>query len=55
MSAPKDLNTPEHWDMASEGYATRVAPFLMESFADDFESLGVLRKKWSLLDLSKLR
>jgi len=29
------VDTPENWDAASQGYAEKVAPFLMESFAQD--------------------
>ena len=29
------MDTPENWDAASEGYAQKVAPYLMESFAQD--------------------
>ena len=42
MTKPNDLNTPEQWDIASEGYAAHVAPLLMESFASEFvDRLGV--------------
>ena len=35
-------DTPESWDAASQGYADRVAPFLMEEFADALiDRLGV--------------
>jgi len=29
------VDTPENWDKASQGYAQKVAPYLMESFAQD--------------------
>jgi len=29
------VDTPESWDSASQGYAEKVAPFLMESFAQE--------------------
>ena len=33
-SGPQPIaDTPENWDAASQGYAEKVAPFLMESFA----------------------
>jgi ubiquinone/menaquinone biosynthesis C-methylase UbiE len=35
-SSPQQIvDTPENWDAASLGYAEKVAPFLMESFAQD--------------------
>lgn len=36
MTTPASPHTPENWDAASRGYADRVAPFLMEAFADEF-------------------
>ena len=34
ITTPQQIvDTPESWDAASEGYAEKVAPFLMESFA----------------------
>ena len=30
-----NLNTPENWDSASAGYAAKVAPRMMESFAGE--------------------
>jgi SAM-dependent methyltransferase len=36
MQRPPRLDTPENWDAASQSYAERVAPLLMESFADAF-------------------
>ena len=29
------LDTPENWDAASRGYADKVAPFIMQAFADE--------------------
>jgi len=36
MSTPPTPNTPENWNAASRGYAERVAPIMMETFADEF-------------------
>lgn len=33
------IDTPENWDSASQGYSEKIAPFLMESFADEFIEL----------------
>lgn len=30
------IDTPENWNAASKGYAEKIAPFLMESYADEF-------------------
>ena len=35
MSKNSTIDTPENWDAASEGYAERVAPKMMESFAEE--------------------
>ena len=35
MSEQQIIDTPENWDAASQGYAQKVAPFLMESFAQE--------------------
>ena len=35
ISPPQIADTPENWDSASQGYAEKVAPFLMESFAQE--------------------
>lgn len=35
MSDQQNINTPENWDKASQGYAEKVAPFLMETFAEE--------------------
>lgn len=36
MSTPGTPDTPESWNAASRGYAERVAPIMMETFADEF-------------------
>jgi SAM-dependent methyltransferase len=36
MQIPPTPDTPESWNAASRGYAERLAPFLMQSFADAF-------------------
>lgn len=36
MSTPPTPDTPETWSAASRGYAERVAPLMMETFADEF-------------------
>jgi len=36
MKQPTILDTPENWSLASTGYAEKVAPYLMEPFADEF-------------------
>jgi ubiquinone/menaquinone biosynthesis C-methylase UbiE len=36
MSDQPIIDTPESWDAASQGYAEKVAPFLMETFAEEF-------------------
>lgn len=36
MSTPPTPDTPETWNAASRGYAERVAPLMMETFADEF-------------------
>lgn len=34
-STQQIVDTPENWDAASQGYAVKVAPYLMESFAQE--------------------
>ena len=36
MEKPPIVDTPENWDLASAGYAEKVAPRLMELYADAF-------------------
>ncbi|WNJ18795.1 class I SAM-dependent methyltransferase [Pontibacter sp. G13] len=37
MNTPQSpIDTPENWDAASQGYAQKIAPFMMELFADEF-------------------
>ncbi|GJM29839.1 MAG: hypothetical protein DHS20C17_24740 [Cyclobacteriaceae bacterium] len=36
MTQPPIVDTPQNWDAASAGYAEKVAPLMMESFADEF-------------------
>lgn len=36
MTAPTIPDTPESWSTASKGYATHVAPLMMESYAAEF-------------------
>ncbi len=36
MTSAPNPNTPENWSAASRAYADRVAPSLMESFAEEF-------------------
>ena len=30
------IDTPENWDYASDGYAEKIAPVMMETFAEEF-------------------
>jgi len=49
MSDQQIIDTPENWDVASQGYAEKVAPFLMEKFAEEFiERLDVNDKTEAL-------
>ncbi len=42
MTSLPTPDTPENWDAASRGYAEKVAPVLMESYADELvERLNV--------------
>lgn len=36
MSDKQLVNTPENWNAASKGYAEKVAPYMMEKYAEDF-------------------
>ena len=36
MSHQQSIDTPGNWDAASQGYADKIAPFMMESFAVEF-------------------
>jgi len=36
MSNQQIIDTPENWDLASKGYSEKVAPLMMEVFAEDF-------------------
>jgi SAM-dependent methyltransferase len=35
MTSPSTPHTPENWDAASRGYAAKIAPMMMQTFADD--------------------
>ena len=36
MSDQQIIDTPENWDEASQGYAEKIAPVMMETFAEEF-------------------
>ncbi len=36
MSGNFTINTPENWSAASPGYAEKVAPYMMEKYAEEF-------------------
>ncbi len=36
MSEVKIVDTPENWNAASKGYAEKVAPYMMEKYAEEF-------------------
>lgn len=36
MSQQSSLDTPENWNLASKGYAEKVAPYFMEPYAEEF-------------------
>ena len=42
MTERNNIDTPENWSAASEGYSLHVAPRLMEPFSEEFiDRLGV--------------
>jgi len=48
----EDINTPQNWDAASEGYAETVAPYLMDGFADDFIKLLDVNEDCEVLEVA---
>lgn len=36
MSQARIIDTPENWDAASKGYSEKIAPFMMQPYADEF-------------------
>ncbi|MBD3628005.1 hypothetical protein [Cyclobacterium sp.] len=36
MTKIQTIDTPENWSAASQGYARRVAPYMMETYAEEF-------------------
>ena len=52
MSTQPILDTPENWDLASAGYATKIAPNMMAPFADSFVEALKLNPDSSVLEVA---
>lgn len=51
MSRPI-IDTPENWGAASEGYAEKVAPFMMEKYAEEFVDRLDVNKNHEALEVA---
>ncbi len=52
MSELPTIDTPENWSAASHGYATKVAPFMMETYAEEFVNRLDLRDHHETLEVA---
>ncbi len=52
MAKPINLNSPDNWDLAAEGYANYVAPFLMESYSEEFVDRLRVAENASVLEVA---
>lgn len=52
MTTPPTPDTPENWNSASRGYAERVAPLMMEEYADEFVDLLDVDERTEALEVA---
>lgn len=52
LKQPPRIDTPENWDAASQGYAEKIAPVLMEAFADEFTDQLDMERGMDVLEVA---